>query len=147
MKAHEWLERGKNTANLVDAFPNFWRAFNNLFFTIGKGSEASKIKLFINSNFSNQLASEILQQHNDSVAYLISEKVIDMRGNGQDTGHNIKAFNSATGGKTKLAQIFMIIYQIRCNLEHGQKSPSRERDIELCNSAAPLIAEIVERSI
>jgi hypothetical protein len=30
----------------------------------------------------------------------------------------------------------MVIYQIRCNLAHGQKSPNRERDVQLCK--APL---------
>ena len=69
-----------------------------------------------------------------------------MRGNGRDTSANIQAFNAATDSLAKLQEVFMVIYQVRCNLEHGQKSPSRERDIQLCQAASPLVAHIVGRN-
>lgn len=49
-----------------------------------------------------------------------------MRGNGKDTTPYIHAFEFATDALAKLKEIFMVIYQVRCNLEHGQKSPSSE---------------------
>lgn len=146
MKALEWLERGKQLANLIDAFPNFWRAFNNLFYPIGNYQESHKIKLYIRNNVTEQQSSEILQGHTDSVIYLMSQPVIDMRGNGRDTASYIEAYNRATEEKIKLEEVFMVIYQVRCNLEHGQKSPTTERDIKLCESAALLIAELVEKT-
>jgi len=66
-----------------------------------------------------------------------------MRGNGRDTTANIQAFNVATNSLAKLQEIFMIIYQVRCNLEHGQKSPNSERDIQLCQWASPVVAHVV----
>lgn len=38
----------------------------------------------------------------------------------------------------------MIIYQIRCNLEHGQKSPNRERVIMLRKSSLQFTAKDIE---
>jgi hypothetical protein len=67
-----------------------------------------------------------------------------MRGNGKDTTPNIQAFNAAADSTTRLEELFMVIYQVRCNLEHGQKSPSRERDLLLCECAAPIVAGTIQ---
>jgi len=67
-----------------------------------------------------------------------------MRGNGRNTAKHIQAFQAGNTSLGKLKELFMIIYQVRCNLEHGQKSPSRDRDVELCRSARPLVDRVVE---
>lgn len=145
MKAREWLERGNQEKDPVDAFSNFWRWFNNLFFHIVSSTERDKIKAFLNQKISEADAEEILHAHTDEIAYLLSQPVIDMRRNGRDTKPNIEAFNAATDYLTKLKELFLVIYQVRCNLEHGQKSPNRERDVHLCQSASPLVANVVGR--
>lgn len=143
MKAREWLERGNQEPDSINAFMDFWRGFNNLFLPNGNGSERDKIKSFLRQSIPEAEAEEILQTHDSEVAYLLSQPVIDMRGNGRDTALNIKAFNAAADSLTKLQELFMIIYQVRCNLEHGQKSPNRNRDVQLCRSASPLVAHVV----
>jgi len=144
--AREWLERGNQATNPIDAFSNFWRGFNNLYFPVGNGLERDKIKLFLSQRISEAQAEEMLQANASGVAYLLSQPVIDMRGNGRDTAQNIQAFNAATGSLTKLQELFIVIYQVRCNLEHGQKSPNRDRDIQLCHFASPLVAHVVDRN-
>jgi len=146
MTAHEWLDRGNQTDDPIDAFTNYWRAFNNLF-SAGCGTERDKIKLFLSQHLSDTQAEEILQSNAAGVTYLLSQPVIDMRGNGKDTAQNIQAFNVASDSLTKLQELFMVAYQVRCNLEHGEKLPSSERDIRLCQSAYPLVANVVAQNV
>jgi hypothetical protein len=147
MNVREWFDRGRQSADPFDAFSNFWRAFNKLYSTVGQGYERDKIKLFLRQQLSEAQAMEILQINASSVSYLLSRPVIDMRGNGKDTAPNIQAFHAADDSLTKLQELFMIIYQVRCNLEHGEKSPSMDRDLMLCQLAAPLVAYVVEQNV
>lgn len=144
MKAREWLEQGNQRENPTDAFSNYWRGFNNLFYPCGPGRERDKIDRYISENITEEQSEEILQSFSDELEYLLSEPVIDMRGNGRDTAQNINSYNETESSLTKLKELFMVIYQVRCNLEHGQKSPNRERDIRLCKCSLPFIARVLE---
>ena len=146
MKAREWLERGKQMADPIDAFSSYWRGFNNLFSSIGRGQERDLIKSYLGTSITSEQAQEVLGTNAANIDYLLSQPVIDMRGNGKDTSHNIQAFNATADAKAKLSELFMVIYQVRCNLEHGQKSPSRYRDVRLCTCAAPVISYVLERN-
>jgi hypothetical protein len=146
VKAREWLERGKQMSDPIDAFSSHWRGFNNLFSSVGHGQERDRIKSYLAANISPEQAQEVLDSNTDQVAYLLSQPVIDMRGNGKDTSLNIEAFGGAADTKAKLSELFMAIYQVRCNLEHGQKSPSRDRDVQLCACAAPIVSYVLEQN-
>jgi len=143
LKAHEWLIRGNRERDPINAFSNFWRGFNNLYFDVDLPYEREKIRTFITRIVTEMEAKRLLNHYSSEVAYLISQPVIDMRGTGKDTRQNIQAYNAENDSLIKVQEIFMIIYQVRCNLEHGQKSPSNERDIKLCENAAPLVAAII----
>ena len=145
MKVREWLERGIETQDPVEKLSNLWRGFNNLFATENGGSERDKIKNFLNDNITEEIALEIINICNEDVTYLLSRPVIDMSGNGQDTQRDIKAFEVSESAMEKLKAIFMVAYQVRCNLEHGQKSPSRERDNLLCLHSSSLVMRILEK--
>jgi hypothetical protein len=142
--AREWLERGKQIADPIDAFSSYWRGFNNLFSSVGQGQERNLIKSYLGTNLTYEQAQEVMDTNVANIDYLLSQPVVDMRGNGRDTSPNIQAFNDAIDMKIKLSELFMIIYQVRCNLEHGQKSPSRDRDIMLCTCASPFICYVLE---
>ena len=129
----------------INAFSNFWRGFNNLFSRVEKRTEREKIKAYIGELFSEKAALELLEANRSNAQYLISQPVIDMRGNGKSTAPNIKAFELAQSTVEKLQEIFMVIYQIRCNLEHGEKSPNRERDVELCKNSLPFVASAISQ--
>lgn len=146
MKAQEWLDRGNQAADPIDAFSNFWRGFNNLFFGATHGQERDRIKNFLGQTISEADAAALLHDHASEVAYLLSQPVIDMRGNGRNTALNIQSFTTASSSLARLQEVFMVIYQVRCNLEHGQKSPSRERDLQLCQCASPLVAYVLSLS-
>lgn len=144
MKAQEWLQRSREAEDPIDGFSNAWRAFNNLYYPVKGPHERVKVLYYLEENVNEELAAELLAEHEGQVNYLLGEPVIDMRGNGRNTASHIQAFQAGDTSLDKLKELFMIIYQVRCNLEHGQKSPSRDRDIELCREARPLVEHVVE---
>ncbi|MCK5602848.1 hypothetical protein KAR91_13285, partial [Candidatus Pacearchaeota archaeon] len=138
--------QGNQREHPVDAFSNYWRGFNNLFYSCGTGPERDKIKRYIIQNITEEQSDNILQSFEKEIEYLLSEPVNDMRGNGRNTAQNINNYNETDNAITKLQEVFMVIYQVRCNLEHGQKSPSRKRDIHLCKCSLPFIAKAIEHN-
>jgi len=146
MKARKWLDRGLGRSDPIDLLTDSWRGFNSLFYKCEGGTEREKIKNFILQSVSEETASQLLAGHKKEVEYLLSQPVIDMRGSGRDTSTSIQAYADANSCIKKLKEIFLVIYQVRCNLEHGQKSPDRERDIQLCASAWPFVAEVVDEN-
>jgi hypothetical protein len=145
MKAREWFRRGVETEDPVDRLSNLWRGFNNLFAPENGGTERNKIKNYLSNNISEDSALDIIDESNEGIVYLLSQPVIDMRGNGQNTQGDIDAFASSESSIEKLKALFMIIYQVRCNLEHGQKSPSRERDVVLCVHSSDIGTKVLEK--
>lgn len=144
MKAHEWMARGAATTDSFDALSNYWRGFNNLF--AGHGQERQLISAFLRLKLDEQFAQELLEAHTQEVNDLMSMPVIDMRGNGKDTSQYMAEFDGATTAVEKIIALFMVIYQVRCNFEHGQKSPSRARDQTLCRAACSFVASIVKHA-
>ena len=147
VKAREWLERGQSSEDPIEKLTNMWRGFNNLYHVDTAGPEIDKINQYLINNISEEFARDLIDNHAEETEYLLSEPVIDMRGNGRDTSLSIEEYRQTEISEMKLRALFKIIYQIRCNLEHGQKSPTRERDIELCKAAWPFLAETVADSI
>jgi len=147
VKAHEWYTRGIETSDPIEAFTNFWRGFNSLYATIGKGDERKKIQAFLQNSICEVGALHLLSTHAGCIDYLLSEPVINMRDNVKSTAPNITAFKAASNPLVKLKEVVMLIYQVRCNLEHGQKSPSRERDVLLCHYAARIIAALIDMKL
>ena len=129
----------------MDAFTDFWRAFNGLYGTDQtRVTELARIGQFIQAHLSPETAGRLLALHPAQVDRLLSRPVVDMRGNGRDTKSSIAGFLLSNDPVTKIQHLLAVIYQIRCNLEHGQKSLADERDICLCSNAAPIVAEIVK---
>lgn len=144
MKDREWLHRSREMEDPIDGFSNVWRAFNNLYFPVNGRNEREKIRSYIEGRFDEELAAKLIENHAGEVSYLLAEPVKDMRGNGRDTSHHIEGFQVREASLEKVKELFMIIYQIRCNLEHGQKSPFRVRDVELCRAARLLTDSVVD---
>lgn len=138
------MQRSREARDPIDAFSNAWRAFNHLYFPVNGKNEREKIRRYLEDSVDEATAERLLEEHDRELNYLTAEPVIDMRGNARDTAGNIENFQDGGAAVRKLQEIFMIIYQVRCNLEHGQKSPSRGRDVDLCRSACPLVECIVD---
>jgi hypothetical protein len=146
LKASEWLNRSQEENDPINSFSNSWMAFNNLYFPESGGPEREKIKNYILNNINPETAISILAAHENQITYLLSAPVIDMRGNGRDTEEYITTYHSSDSPVEKLKSILMVIYQVRCNLIHGQKSPARERDVVLCLNSKGIVNNVVEVS-
>ncbi|MCK8132029.1 HEPN domain-containing protein [Pseudoalteromonas sp. 2CM28B] len=145
MKSIEWLERGLNQNDPIDCLSNCWMGFNSLYSNSSSKTEVDSIKSFIDTNVDLKVAQELLDNHQIEITYFMTRPVIDMRGNGKSSQTDIDIFNSTDCAVSKLKSILMVIYQVRCNLMHGQKSPSRDRDVDLCKHSWPFVAELVDR--
>lgn len=143
MKALEWLDRGLNHDDPMDCLNSCWMGFNNLYSAHLSNSEIETIKQFIDANVDVDTAQKLIDNHQTEISYLMSRPIIDMRGNGRNSQRDIDSYNSSDCPLAKLKSILIFIYQVRCNLMHGQKSPSRERDVELCKHSWPFVAELV----
>ena len=143
MVAREWLEMGDARASPVDQLTDYWRAFNNLYSSVTGHPESQRILDYLEHSVSEERAEAILQERQEQANYLLSVPVVDMRGNGRDTLDCIEEFKSAGSSLKRLQQLFRVIYQVRCNLEHGQKSPTDDRDVRLCQAAGPVVADVV----
>lgn len=119
--------------------------FNSLYSNSSSKTEVDSIKSFIDTNVDLKVAQELLDNHQIEITYFMTRPVIDMRGNGKSSQTDIDIFNSTDCAVSKLKSILMVIYQVRCNLMHGQKSPSRDRDVDLCKHSWPFVAELVDR--
>lgn len=144
MKAREWLGRGESATDPFDALSNYWRGFNNLF--AGRGQERELISAFLRSQIDEPFAQNLIDAQAKGANVLMQQPVVDMRGNGRDTSPYIDQYDIAETAIEKLVALFMVIYQVRCNFEHGQKSPSRDRDRELCRAACPFVAALVDHA-
>ena len=147
MPASEWLKRGMSAQSPIDAFTDFWRGFNNLYGTTAGASELKRLQAFLAANVSSAAAATMLAANPTQVAYLLSQPVIDMRGNGRDTADAIAAFQASGDPQVRLCELFAVIYQARCNLQHGQKSPTVDRDVQLCECSAPIVAAVIAHSV
>ncbi|WNM57890.1 hypothetical protein [Candidatus Nitrospira allomarina] len=145
--AREWLQRGKLAQSPIDAFTDFWRAFNNLYSAHPGIREIERVRAFLMARVPSVAAATILSSHQEQVDYLLSQPVSDMRGNGRNTKTAVAAFRAGGSDQEKLCELFTIIYQVRCNLQHGQKSPTVDRDLRLCECSAPVVAEVVACSV
>jgi hypothetical protein len=147
MLASEWLNRGNAAQSPIDAFTDYWRGFNSLYGRTPGPTELARLRAFLALRVFPAAAAPILANHPEQVAYLLSQPVIDMRDNGRDTTVAIAAFLASADAQAKLCELFTIIYQIRCNLEHGHKSPVNDRDVRLCECSAPLVAAVVANAL
>ena len=146
VRAREWLELGHVSTSSIDKVTNYWRGFNALYAAKRSDKdERTKIRNYLEQTFSTLDAQEVLAVDDKALTILLSREVIDMRGNGRDTLPAMKEFDASSDPIRKLAELFMVIYQVRCNLEHGDKSPTDKRDTDLCRASAPFVAAVLDR--
>lgn len=149
LSAEEWLEQGLSKIDdPVGCLQDCWIAFNSLYsaYDIGN-SERSTIKRFITSCISEDFAEELINSNQTNISYLTSRPVINMSDTTRNTQRDISSYRSSNEYVSKLKSIMMIIYQVRCNLFHGEKSRYIDRDVTLCKHSWPFVAEITRRQI
>ena len=175
--AKEWFNRGKNEEDTVFAFICYWITFNQLYSYCAQDrmSERELIKDFIRNyrdifksclDFSDPMMDVFFEapvlEKSASATGLdwfqskagILDELYDMIGFYYDKGEcrhimnmHLDLLNDGNNKLSRIQILFMYIYQVRCNLFHGNKTPTPERDWRLVESSAQILEIVLPKLI
>lgn len=129
-----------------------WAGFNTLYNSVHGGSECWRAMQMIKLYVPYRTAERLLNQLSGPISYFAPEAPGNMQ-----LGPSHPAFRQKTNAALRkvknprlnpidrLAQLIAVVYQVRCNLLHGDKDPAEGRDCALViNSLAVLDAIMPE---
>ncbi len=133
--ALDWYKFGlERNDDFFSRFIMHWIAFNWLYAECDEESERSNIRAFCRYNAEKLRRFDAFST--DAINIFLEGPVIDAK-TGQHPYHEkqyqrLKKDNSIT-------DLFLTMYQVRCNLFHGSKSIHSERDISLVRASAEIL--------
>ena len=137
----------KNNDPAWDQFPLDWTAFNAIYSVVRQpgDSETAAIDKTIVKYFDAAAASGCLADiPSDAVRKLLQLPPGDDRYSPSDARYRTKTralakvFVSSASAAEKLSALMRIVYQVRCNMVHGEKDPDFWRDKSLVRACAPI---------
>jgi len=144
--AQTWFEKANQAEDHYDRFVYLWFALNALYNEFFTGSERKAISDLIYSDdyrLNNSKINEILNI--PEVEFFKNRIIRDCRGNGRDTCAYAAILKSNSySHKKKLDNLLKILYQVRCNLFHGNKMFGRDSDDEVILHASTALRKVVE---
>lgn len=139
--AKKWLALGHDATTPYDAFSNYWWAFSSLL-PSSMESERRRISGFVSDCVSEDTAGAMLKDAAEQVSFLMRIPVRDMRDQRRNTSNEMQRYQSASTDLEKLDAVMMVVYMVRCNLQHGHKVPDSERDQKLCVAAGTMVVAV-----
>lgn len=167
------VQPGENEEDTVFAFISYWITFNQLYSYCAQDrmSERELIKDFIRNyreifknclDFSDAMMDVFFEgpvlEKSASAAGLdwsqskagIIDDLCDKVGFYFDKGEcrhimnmHLDLLNDGNSKMNRIQILFMYIYQVRCNLFHGNKTPTPERDWRLVESSAQVLEKVL----
>lgn len=133
--ALDWYKYGlERNDDFFSRFIMHWIAFNWLYAECDEMSERDSIRAFCRYN------AEKLRKYDafstEAITIFLEKPVLDSR-SGAHPYHE-KQFQRLKKDHS-IADLFLTMYQVRCNLFHGSKSIYRERDIALVRASAEIL--------
>lgn len=130
------LEKGEHA---VTKFMMHWIAFNWIYCEYGRGSERANIRAFCGDRYRE--LSRYNPFNTDAVLVFMEGPVWDMEGRRGHHHLEEDLYESVKNdyGARRMKSLFLTMYQVRCNLFHGSKSPYNERDLQLVKSSAEIL--------
>jgi hypothetical protein len=144
--AQSWFAKATEQVDEIDRFVALWFAFNavyNDFSPTSNASERQAIDAFVYAG-NNGLEGRVINRILGSPAARFFERRIirDVRGGARDTAEDAIILGSRERPpRRRLKALFMILYQVRCNLFHGDKLYGRDSDHEVVRNAANVLME------
>ena len=136
----KWIKLGEDNDEYVK-FYCYYIAFNHLYNEYNAGSEIQKIILFLttslNSKKFNKFKIEIKED-----SELCSRVVHDMKNDRPCKYYKLEDLKN-----NNPISIFMAIYQIRCNLFHGNKALEDSRNKQLVKEGAEILYKFLTKYI
>lgn len=116
-------------------FSELWMAFNAMYGGETDALERSRVMSCVRRNMSELAAVRVLRQCTQSVDQILAVPPANLLLNRWDPKFRAASQrcaalyrNKAETAVSRLAGVVGVLYQIRCNLLHGSKDPSNERD-------------------
>jgi hypothetical protein len=138
---------------VADRFARQWAGFNAIYNAFS-GSERGRLMKAIESGLTIEQAQAILNTAAASIKFFTALPPGDMRVASSDrrfrarTEEDMRAVNDATlSPSARLAYLLSVVYQIRCNLLHGEKNVADARDERLVREGEVIVATAVEALI
>lgn len=144
--AQRWYRKAINADDNYERFVFLWFAFNALYNEFFSDSERKAIGDLVYSDFYRINSARIKDILKTSHAEFFQKRIIrDFRGNGFDTSESAAVLRSSDYSQNKRPNnLLKILYQVRCNLFHGNKMFGRDSDDEVVANAAFALTGIIE---
>lgn len=133
-----WIRRGDQTRDEFDKFLCYWIAFNGLYsYVSGKTQDSVALTAIKKSSHFRRIFSDIVTEDGSSLKRLkaLSPPVRDAR--------NYKKPPKVIVNNT-LSEVIDALYQVRCNLFHGNKEENSQRDRQVIRASVPMLRDIVK---
>ena len=131
-------------------FSQLWIAFNAIYGGEPDARERSRAMSCIRRNFSESAALRVLRSIRGS-----AERILEVPPGNMQLDRDDPSFRAATQrcaalyrnrgetSRNRLAAVGGVIYQVRCNLIHGDKDPDDARDRMLVSESAAVLRSLM----
>jgi hypothetical protein len=146
--ARLWFGKAKNENDEVNKFIFLWISLNALYNEYYVRDEKKAIKDFIKKKYIDTITqkNEIESILNDENVSFFKERIIrNMRNITKSTMENAARLKNTTlSSPERLQELLMILYQIRCNLFHGEKWCDNTTDDNIVKKGMEILLKILE---
>lgn len=142
--ARAWYLKARDEEDQFDRFVYLWFSFNILYSEYMTNDERWAIRKFVQSRVHSIRNVEQILNHDDS-RYFVRRIIRNCRiDDTQDTSELAAKLKNPRNLKTvRFEALMLILYQVRCNLFHGNKLFSSESDQEVVMHAANVLESIL----
>lgn len=137
----DWINKGNNETDEYDKFFAYFVVLNFLYNhdCEGVSSERERLVLFVAKTISDNKFENFKITFNNN-SELTKQQILDMR-----TNKNSKLYKLEDVENGNIVSIFLMIYQIRCNLFHGGKELYVDRNKKLVKEANEILKQFLEK--
>lgn len=131
-------------------FLRHWAALNCLYGEDRAGAERDRLTNFVQQYLPESVGLELIQGIDSSARAIIETPPGDMRRDSSDARFRAKSVelsqeyrDETKPSNFRIARLMGLIYQVRCNLFHGDKNPDSDRDMTLVRSSNVVMRAVV----
>ncbi len=147
---------GNNAADIAFRFIAYWIAFNSFYskYSLMK-NERDQITNYISKNYDSYF-NNIIDFETDPEMEIF-KKLPVLSGTYRPRRDCVKSnkysvlFNDLNNPtlpeEKRMEALFLTIYQVRCNMFHGSKTPEPERDYQLVDSSQKILEKVLRKLI
>lgn len=130
-----WISKGDAAKNVFDRFIYYWIAFNAFYsYKTGESRDRMAVTIIGADGYLINLYQAMLQKDNSPLDRLRNLQPAVLNRN------EIRL--EITNGN--LDEVLNVLYEVRCNLFHGDKGESIERDQQVIEASTPMLEALVK---